>query len=1211
MAGRRWDEYSKYILEMHKGLISFNFYGSVDRLKDVITPSIQAIDRRKVEFRSKKGKGDDGLESQSADALDDEEGDLEPRELSSSELKKIRNSSWYGQHLAFLESLNFMVFILVLVLVAVGITIWQVIEDAEESFGLMIFGFVVLAIFLYDYFMRLYCYWYVNREISKFVKNHYNLIDMFVILIDLIFIGIPADVGGSASNFSKSLRLIRLVRLVRVLRAAKVINYIVKKKEEVIRWNAPARYTKIPQFELDTMTEAIDILMFVQGVIEDRNLSILLRYFYAWEGGLEKRTPAELFLQAVEDGEQLTLAIDDFDDIFIDNIMFKHKALTQGALEVLQARHSLRETLMSNINEVQLLVSPKRERQFRLISSIVQQLERNAETHELWGELATDVDHATNKQTKEIMQELIDLCRVRCTHLEFNLDYVADSQIQNLLRNLGLFEISLKVLGLMDSVEEDENGEFDEVSQNTRELCSMCNDLIYWFTLGNAANQQQVYGELESFLDALDDDIKSHKVIRAIFKDNEDLMKVVPFSFLNNMADKIVTDGKSHHYLALASSITHVGEKNITKNQFAVVKSLCSPSRLDNTALWLCPVASKEYAEKIEIMESAKHITSDDLDDLPPELAYHLNFLEILSNCTIGRLNITSIEAKVQSLFDVTDIVAAILHPQTTLIVKKFLTLHFFNAIIEVEIMIPGLEMSACVWDLLQSYRTDLKHITEHIKIMDDLTWMWENPANKSGVTRTHIEYYLACIMVIQGFFGRYYNANALGKDDTAGVGEDHDTTKISVEEADELMKDLFDHILPFFHYNCIHLTQHHHDVVFDALEALNKSSSKPFYQDLQRKVVQEATAEVDEEDLAQDVLHEMQVHQKFREFLEIIDKDEDIKQEIQDESKLFISCIERMPYLSDTKSDSEIRFEPFIQKLVSHIRENMSTVDGERRIVPECVSSVTFVIKAFRTMIENKMGMTIFERDDEGGDEEDERAAPTVTALNENGVVGICVDLIAIGVPDELQMEVIKLMTGMLFKEGGAREVQSAVHDYLIKTDSELFFKQCRHTIHSLIAWHKWNDVIILEEDDEPEPPESILLIRMLQLLSEGHYLPNQDIMREQPCNNQSINLLDDFVQYFNTLSRIRCRTSTAAATAVGDVIVEVIQGPCVGNQTHFALNTDLLEVQNRVLRSKTVNDCDDDEEIGVERKSAWTPFQLFWRAKCQKTRLQSVFLV
>ena len=121
MAGKRWDEYSKYILEMHKGLITFNFYGSVQRLKDVITPTIEAIDRRKVEYsRVKKGRGDDGgmggLESQSADAMEHEDDGGESHELTPAELKKIRQASWYGQQLEFLESLRFMMFILTLVL---------------------------------------------------------------------------------------------------------------------------------------------------------------------------------------------------------------------------------------------------------------------------------------------------------------------------------------------------------------------------------------------------------------------------------------------------------------------------------------------------------------------------------------------------------------------------------------------------------------------------------------------------------------------------------------------------------------------------------------------------------------------------------------------------------------------------------------------------------------------------------------------------------------------------------------------------------------------------------------------------------------------------------------------------------------------------------------------------------------------------------------
>ena len=1170
MSGHRWDELSKYNLQMLLGLLKFNFYGTIEKMKDVIEPIISAVDRRKVDFGGKKKTEACNDETDATVEVDHEELEKERIAL------EIKNS-WQKRQYDFLEGLPAMCAILVLVLLAVAVTIYQVVSGVDETTEFFIFGLVVLAIFLYDFFMRFYCYYHINGAVTPFLKDTFNIIDQIVILIDIVFLVLPSDVGGSGTSFTKTLRLIRLVRLVRVLRAAKVINAFTKQKKEVVKWNAPARYTKCPTFELETMTEAINILMFVQGVIEDRNLSLLLRYFWAWESGQDDRTPGEIFSQVVEDSVQLTLGIEDFDEVFVDAIMFKYSPLVQGALNVLMARHSMRETLLKNAAQVQLLVSPKRERQFRLISATVQQLERNAETHELWGELETDLDHATNKQTKEILLELVDLCRTPADKLEFNFNYAADTQIQDLLRNLGLFEIALKVLGLLDSVAEDEDGELGEVALNTRELCLTCNELLYWFTIGNPQNQEIVFEELEFFLGSLDDEIKSHKIVRAIFKDNESLMKIVPHSLLSDMADKICQEGKSHHYLALAASITHVGEKNIVKNQFEIIKSLCGPSRLSKVSCWLVPIDHPDYQEKIGEMAKHTDVHDDDLDNLPPLLAYHLAFLEVLSNCTIGRINITSIEAKVQSIYGCIDIVNAIMDPECSLIAKKYLTLHLFNAIIEVEIMIPGLEKSKVIWNLLCAYEKELSNLTANCKDLDEQNWRSEK------VARGELEYQLSCIMNIGGFFARYYDPAALGSQDEV-VGDNADITDMDVEGANDLMGKLYGYLYEFYKYNSAHLTETQKGHVFDALEALNKSAKTPFYQDIVKIHLLENEISEEDEFIAHDVAHEMKVHEKYEEFLQALKDDETVQEAANDENKEFISVIEDLPYLIDTR-DSEIRFEPFIQKLVNHVRQNMAVIDGERRINSECTSTTTWIIKAFRTMIENQMGMTIYDRDEDGGEEEDIKAGPIVTALNENGVTGLCLDLIAIGIDEELQSEVIKLMVGMLFKEGGAREVQDSVHSYLTKNQSELFFKQVRMTIQKLIAWHKWNEVIILEEGKDPDPPEDILIIRFLQLLAEGHFLPNQEIIREQPHNHVSINLLDDFVNYFNAVSRLPCQTSTDAAIRVGATIVEVIQGPCTGNQTHFALSTDLLEIQNRIMRAKVVNDCIEDAEIELKK--------------------------
>ena len=217
------------------------------------------------------------------------------------------------------------------------------------------------------------------------------------------------------------------------------------------------------------MEEAVDILLFAQSVIEDRNISLLLRHFYRWHEGKDTRSPAEIFESVIIETDQLCLGTDDFDLIFIDVLMFVHKPLVQGTLDLLMERHSTRKKLVRNASQVQLLASPRRERQYKIVDQMLQQLERNAETHEIWGLLESEEHHAVNKQTHDILIELIDLFRIRKVVMDDEgIMYTTDKDIQDLYRNLGCFNIVMKVLGLLDSVEEDEEtGQMDEVSANT------------------------------------------------------------------------------------------------------------------------------------------------------------------------------------------------------------------------------------------------------------------------------------------------------------------------------------------------------------------------------------------------------------------------------------------------------------------------------------------------------------------------------------------------------------------------------------------------------------------------------------------------------------------------------------------------------------------------------------------------------------------------
>tara|TARA_B110000091_G_C13395461_1_gene301935 strand:- start:71 stop:427 length:357 start_codon:yes stop_codon:yes gene_type:complete len=53
MAGKRWNDLSRRMLHLLRMLTHFKFYGSIERMHDVVKPLIAAIDRRKVVFDKK------------------------------------------------------------------------------------------------------------------------------------------------------------------------------------------------------------------------------------------------------------------------------------------------------------------------------------------------------------------------------------------------------------------------------------------------------------------------------------------------------------------------------------------------------------------------------------------------------------------------------------------------------------------------------------------------------------------------------------------------------------------------------------------------------------------------------------------------------------------------------------------------------------------------------------------------------------------------------------------------------------------------------------------------------------------------------------------------------------------------------------------------------------------------------------------------------
>ena len=1194
MKGSRWTDLALFMLKLLNRLARFNFYGTDERLQDVISGLILALDRRKIdaavpekkrrqstrsvrqadETSVKKTESDISLKYSINDGGDDIKTTTEGASAAVTEGEELPEI-WQEQLLSAMETTTWMLIVLAVVLVAVAVTIYESIAEnvsTSEQYGLFVWEVLVFLLFLLELTTRAYCYKISRGTIIDFFKNVFNQIDFFVIAVDIVFLSLPAESGDSSSQYSKVARLVRLIRLLRVLRAARVVSTIAEQlKGEVILWELPKRYSKAPLAELQSMEEAVDILLFSQSVIEDRNISLFLKYFYLWYEGKDTRSPAQIFETVIIETDQLSLGSDDFDLIFIDVLMYVHKPLVQGSLDLLMERHSTRKKLIKNASQVQLLASPRRERQFKIVDQMLQQLERNAETHELWGVLETDEHHAINKQTHDILNELVDLFRIRKVVLDDDgVLFSTDKDIQDLYRNLGCFNIVMKVLGLLDSVEEDEEtGEMDEVSANTHKLCVETNELLYWFFLDNPLNQEIGYEELTFFFDSLDKGIFSDRVIRALFSGNERLMLLLPNDYMSVMADLICKNGKKPYYLALYLSITYVGEKNIVENQIQIMKCIASPTRLPKIGCFLVPITHPSYEEKKELMAPFLNKKNVSIYDLPELLAYHLTLIDAMAGCTIGALNITSVEAKVQSVFFYGDVIDSILDAGTIILAKTIQSKFLFNAVIEVEMMVVGLEYSNAIWKLLLSYLATFNETIPEIE--NGVKFGIFSP----DVNCQQLEYMIICIKIVNGFFKRYYDLKTFRIDES-------DTSKkfdLTQQGINNLIQDLYKSILRMYKMNANIFSEDHMELMYITLGTLCKSVSPVICKDIESIKVSKAKV-FKEPDM--EAIEEHAIVEKYEQFLSAIKTDPDVQKKTDREDFTFVSVLEQLPFISDNVI-SDLRYESLIKKIVVHVRDNLENIDDEKRMSSRCTVTTIWLLKAFRMMIENKMGMTIYERDEGGGAEQDEAAAPVVNALNSCGATALAIELIAVGIDDSVVMECIKLMIGMLYKEGGALEVQELIYRYINETDSYLFFKKIKEMIQNMIEHHKWNGIVVLPNDQDPELPDTFLIIRFLQLITEGHYRNNQNIVREQPNNPLSVNLLDDLVDYLNTLSRIPCRTSAVAAIRVSATILEVIQGPCVGNQMHLTLNTEILESLNRLLRTVGGSDGKVDENLEV----------------------------
>lgn len=280
--------------------------------------------------------------------------------------------------------------------------------------------------------------------------------------------------------------------------------------------------------------------------------------------------------------------------------------------------------------------------------------------------------------------------------------------------------------------------------------------------------------------------------------------------------------------------------------------------------------------------------------------------------------------------------------------------------------------------------------------------------------------------------------------------------------------------------------------------------------------------------------------------------------------------------------------------------------------------------------------------------DTPEQKLKKTQNQLNKCGVSRMIIDLICSG-REAVQAGALRL--GIMVLSGGNKEVQREIYSYLVGNEAEsgkspignVFVATIRDLIRTGIvdikrhkletaalgqsnnpdepdANDKKNEasIIISDEENGTSTVGAVLLhdiLRFLQLLCEGHYLPMQNFLRNQQVGTTqalseseslksaahgeaNVNLIAECVQCLLALEKHIDHTMIDAAIQLFVTLTEFAQGPCIANQAEICrpklLRVISLLLSMRDVSSETKPETKRDQVIKMKTQVAELKIQI-----------------
>ena len=271
------------------------------------------------------------------------------------------------------------------------------------------------------------------------------------------------------------------------------------------------------------------------------------------------------------------------------------------------------------------------------------------------------------------------------------------------------------------------------------------------------------------------------------------------------------------------------------------------------------------------------------------------------------------------------------------------------------------------------------------------------------------------------------------------------------------------------------------------------------------------------------------------------------------------------------------ITFEKIARSMINHVSKNLN---NEPLSGYDTVDVNTAILKIFRLVLHSRRPSQEARGQHHGGLRLEEQKRAYVLKQNQIadwGGANLIVDVLALSNNKKILQAALEF--GVQILDGGNPYVQAKFYETLTTRPSGLFFATCRRFIRTAIeALEATGDIVaaseslIVDEHDEDGFLGFAQLFEFLRLWAENHNLDMQNILREQPQNRKSVNLIEDACALLFALTKDDVALHGMPDDELTDIeaivnfLVESVQGPCVGNQD-FLATMDVVDICRRLL--------------------------------------------